>query len=161
MTDLVLDVGALVEMLSQVFACPERESIHFHSDAEEKFITDRVAALMNKVVRSHGQFVIVASALAFVELAHKWGDIVETRFHPRQLAAFLSDPPDWFAVAAIDRELIPFLCKVPAEVVLPNGKVTPIEWTDAIHAATAYSRSQARLVTTDSKLRQIPNLVVY
>jgi predicted nucleic acid-binding protein len=159
MTDLVLDVGALAEMLAQVFACPERDSIHFHSDAEEKFITDRVAALMNRVVRSHGQFVIVASVLAFVELAHKWDDIVRTRFHPRQLAAFLSDPPDWFAVAAIDKELTPYLCAVPAEVVLANGRLTPIEWTDAIHAATTYSRSQARLVTTDSRLRQIPNLV--
>jgi len=161
MTDLVLDVGALAEMLAQIFACPERDSIHFHSDTEKKFITDRVAALMNRVVHSHGQFVMVASALAFVELANKWEEIVNTRFHPRQLAAFLSDPPDWFAVAAIDRELIPYLCAVPAKVILPNGKVTPVEWTDAIHAATAYSRSQARLVTTDSKLRQIPNLVVY
>lgn len=160
MTDLVLDVGALAEMLAQIFACPERESVHFHSDAEGWFLSDRVAALMNRVVCSHGQSVIVASALAFVELAHKWDDIVKMRFHPRQLATFLSDPPDWFAVAAIDKELIPYLCAVPAEVVLPNGRVAPIEWTDSIHAATALSRSQARLVTTDGKLRQIPNLVV-
>ena len=103
---------------------------------------------------------MAASVLAFVELANKWEGIVKTRYQPRQLAAFLSDPPDWFSVAAIDRELIPYLCAVPAEVVLPDGKVTPIEWTDAIHAATTYSRTQARLVTTDGKLRQIPNLVV-
>jgi predicted nucleic acid-binding protein len=160
MTDVVLDVGALAEMLVQVFACPERDSIHFRSDAEAKFITDRVADLMNRIVRSHGQFTIVASALAFVELANKWEEIVRDRFHPRQLAAFLADPPEWFIVAAIDQALIPALCSVPADVTMPIGKLEPIEWTDAIHAATAYSRSQAKLVTTDGKLRQIPNLVV-
>lgn len=155
MTDLVLDVGALADVLTQLLAAGRQDTVRFRQD---RFIPNNVADLLNRNVRSGGQYLVVASALAFVELAHKWGEIVNNRFHPRQLAAFLADPPDWFVVASIDRTLIPSLCAMPAEVVMPNGRPEPIEWTDAIHAATALSREQATLVTTDSRLRQIPNL---
>ncbi|MBI3960671.1 MAG: hypothetical protein HY328_17820 [Chloroflexi bacterium] len=155
MTDLVLDVGALADLLAQTLTSNRRDAVRFHSD---RFIPSPVVKVLNHIVRSDGRYVVVASAFAFIELAHKWDEIVQGRFQARQLAAFLADPPDWFVVAAMERALIRFLCDVPSEVVVSSGRLQPIEWTDAIHAATTFSREEARLVTTDLRLRQIPNL---
>ena len=93
--------------------------------------------------------------MAFVELARKWDDIIAGRFLPYQLAAFIHAPPDWFSIEPLDEDLIPLFGQVPPEVLMPDGSVQPIEWPDAVHVATALSREEGRLVTSDRRLLQL------
>jgi hypothetical protein len=54
----------------------------------------------------------------------------------------------------MDEDLLPFYAKVPKYVVL-NSRVVPIEWTDAVHLATMFSRGEeAVMATTDGKVKQ-------
>jgi hypothetical protein len=98
--------------------------------------------------------VVVCSTLAFVEIARKFDEISAKRFTMDQFASFIDQPPEWFIIAALDRNLFRDLSSLPGKVVLPNGKETPIEWADAIHMATALSRDEPWLLAvTDSKIQ--------
>lgn len=159
LSDVVLDTGALADALAQFFQSPDQSPPRF---AQSHYISHKVARLLNYVIRSDGRFVVVASALAFVELAHQWQPIIAERISPVQLAAFLNDPPAWFTVAPVDQDLVPSFLDVPPVVTMPWGKVEPVEWTDAVHAATALSRDNAVLVSSDRRLERLPGVrVVY
>lgn len=148
MADLVLDVGALADLLAQCFQAedwtkPQVQATHF--------LPSEASRQINRIVWGDGHYVVVASALAFVELARKWDAIVAGRFHPYQLAAFLQDPPDWFAVEPVDEDLIPLFGQVPL--------VQELEWPDAIHVATVLSRENGNLVTSDHNLGRAMELL--
>jgi len=152
-TDMVLDVGALAELLTQYFQADDRSCVQFRANT---FLSPADVRYLNRIVAEDGRrHVVVASAAAFVELARKWGEIVGDQLQSHQLAAFLQATPDWFAVDPVDESLLPALGQVPPEVTMPDGTTKPVEWLDAIHAATALARENARLVTTDRTLLQM------
>ncbi|GAB4547152.1 MAG: hypothetical protein Kow0063_41780 [Anaerolineae bacterium] len=152
MADLVLDVGALADLLSQYFQAEDRTRPLFEPS---RFLSSEIARQINRIVRDDGRYIVAASAMAFVELVRKWDEIVDQRFEPYQLAAFLQDPPDWFSLEPVDEDLIPLFGQVPPEVPMPDGSVQTLEWPDVIHAATALSREEADLITSDGRLLQV------
>lgn len=158
MTDLVLDTNVLAEFLSQYFGPAERGRASFKC---RQNLSSEAVRRINKI-RERGELedsvtsIVISSALAFVELVRQWDEIVRDRFEPHQLAAFLEQPPDWFSVAPLDEDLIEFFCDVPTQVAMAEGVLEPIEWTDAVHAATVFSRGDSCLiVTTDQRLRNM------
>ena len=152
-TDMVLDVGALAELLIQYFQADDRSCMQFRANT---FLSPANVRYLNRIVAEDGsQHVIVASAIAFVELTRKWDEIVGNRLQPHQLAAFLQSTPDWFVVDPVDESLLPALGQVPPEVTMPDGTTGSVEWIDAIHVATVLARENARLVTTDHILSQV------
>lgn len=155
MTDLVLDTGALADVLAQYFQAEDRTTPQFQTS---RFLPPETARQINRIVRGDGRYVVAASAMAFVELVRKWDEIVNGRFEPHQLAALLQEPPDWFSVEPVDEDLIPLFGQVPPEVPMPDGSVQPIEWPDAVHVATALSREEGSLVTSDRRLLQVMTL---
>jgi len=155
--DLVLDVAALADILAQYFNADDRSQPHFQATTD---LTLRTATMASRIVEEDTKYVVAASVLAFVEMAHRWDRIVDNRFSPVQLAAFLLDPPEWFSIEPMEEELIGRFADIPSEVQMPDGRIEPIEWTDAIHAATTLNREQALLVTSDRRLRQVPGLTL-
>ena len=144
---MVLDVGALAELLIQYFQTDDRSRVRFRANT---FLSPTDVKPLNRIVAGDGrQHVVVASAIAFVELTRKWDEIVSDLLQPHQLAAFLQATPDWFVVDPVDESLLPSLGLVPPEVTMPDGSTKPVEWIDAIHVATSLARENARLVTTD------------
>jgi predicted nucleic acid-binding protein len=157
MPDIVLDSNILSDFLAQYYDplianrgegkfCPERT------------ITKDLAYRLNHIIKkSHIEIndLVVSSTFAFIEIARKWDDIVQSRFSVDQMYAFISQPPDWFDIAPVDEDLLPFYLDVPTFVFVDN-RSEPIDWTDAIHVATAYSRGEkALLATTDHRLKCI------
>ena len=150
MTDLVLDTGPLADLLAQYFDAEDRNVPEFSGN---RFLSREIARQINRIVRSDGRYVVTASTFAFVEVVRKWDEIVEGRFRPEQLAAFLDDPPDWFSVEPLDEDLIPSFGQVQWQVLDSNGSLRTLEWPDVVHLATVASRESARLVSSDRELQ--------
>lgn len=161
MRDLVLDTNVLADFLTQYFGPAERGQSPFEAGG---WLSSSAVRLLNQMRRRYRadepvKNLVIASSLAFVELVRQWDDIVQDRFQPYQLAAFLVQPPDWFSVAPVDEDLIEFFCDVPADVSTPEGIVKSIEWTDAVHIATVFSRDDECLfATTDQRLQHVARL---
>jgi hypothetical protein len=107
-------------------------------------LSEEAAGSINRIVRSFraeepARYLVIASTLAFVEVARKWDRLAGDRFAPHQLHAFLAAPPAWFSIDPIDEDLVEFFFRLPASVLMESGKQESIEWTDAVHAATALS----------------------
>ncbi len=150
MTDLVLDTGPLADLLGQYFHSQNRNSPVF---AKSEDISQDEARQINRLVQEQGStFIVAASALAFVEMVYNWDTLVADRFSEDMLAAFIADPPDWFSILPVNNELINYFCDVPSAVQMKSGNTEQIEWTDAVHAATALMREKGLLVTTDRRL---------
>jgi predicted nucleic acid-binding protein len=149
MLDLVMDTGPLADLLGQYFQAEDRDTLHF---TESSYLSTDTVREINLIVHGDGRHLIAASTMAFVELARKWDEIVTERFAPRQLAAFLEDPPDWFSIEPVDEDLVPTLIQVPPEVMMPDGTAKPLEWPDAIHIATTLGRQEAKLITSDRRM---------
>ena len=150
--NIVLDTAALAAVLSQYFSGEDRLQPEFRPDGR---LSQQAVAALNLVVKGSGYRVVAASALAFVELARKWDEIVQTRFALHQLAAFIESPPEWFVVDPLDPDLMGVFCTIPRSVTMPNGSVQRLEWADVVHAATAVSRAPSVLVTGDRRLRAL------
>ena len=156
--DIVLDSNTLADFLAQYFGPAERGQQPFQGggrlppDLARRINSVVIRYMANEIVTT----VIVASTLAFVEIVRKWGQIVQDRFQPHQMAAFLEQTPDWFSVAPVDEDLVEFFCDVPADVSMPDGTTKPVELPDAVHVATVFSRAETCLfATSDQPLRQI------
>ena len=154
--DLVMDTGALGDLLAQHLGFRGTEEFCIQPT---HFLPSEIAEAATRIIHGDGQFIVAASALAFVELVHKWGQIVGNRFTPLQLAAFLAEPPDWFSVEPLEDALLEHFANIAGDVTLPNGSVRPIEWIDAVHLATALGRDAAVLVTSDRRLRQLQSIL--
>jgi predicted nucleic acid-binding protein len=103
-------------------------------------------------MRSH---LVVASTFAFLEIARKFVEVSGNRFTIEQFSGFIDQPPEWFWVAPLDESLFLELLRIPPYVTMPGGQLKNIEWADAIHLATALSRENCLLATTDSRLKQL------
>ncbi len=156
MSDLVLDVGPLADFLAQYFNAEDRSCPRFAPTAS---LTHDVSRRMTTIASFDGPYIVVTSAVAIVELVRQWDEITEGRFQPYQLAALLDAPPDWFSIDPLDEELLPFIRLVPSEVIMPNGELKQIEWTDAVHVATKLARDNSELVTTDHRLWRVLDIL--
>ena len=152
MSDLILDTNVLADLLAQYFVLHNRTQPQF---LPSKFLSPDAVRFINRVIRSEGKYIIGASVLAVVEIVRKWDDIVKGRFAPYQLAAFLESTPEWFVFEPMEQNIIYWFGKISAHVRMLDDSLLPIEWTDAIHAATALSRDNAILVTTDGRLNRL------
>ncbi len=167
MFDIVLDSNVLADFLMQYFGPARYGQANFVAqDSISKELSRRVNQIIHwhrwesddeNIMQHPG--LIFASTLAFVEIARQWTIIVKHRFTITQFAAFIEQPPDWFVIAPIDEHLIEAFSYLPIEILTPSGKIKPIEWTDAIHIATALSRGgQCLLATTDRRIEKIESL---
>lgn len=151
-TNLTLDTGALSDFLTQYFASDRRDQPQFMRSG---LLPSAVIWQMNRIAKGSGDAVVVASSLAFVELTKKWDNLVSGAFSVSQLAAFIENPPEWFVIDPIDNSILPFFARCPSAIISAKGQEEPIEWTDAVHIATALSRSPCFLVTTDQRINQL------
>jgi len=157
MVDIVLDTDFLAEFLIQYFDpfVANRGMGRFQTSA---VFSRELSRRLNQIVTTSYMGIsnlIIASTFAVVEIARKWDEIVQNKFSVQQLHAFTYQYPEWFSLAPVDEDLIPFFMDVPSNV-LVNSKITPIEWIDAVHLATVISRGpNATLATSDSKAKKV------
>jgi hypothetical protein len=157
MIDIILDSNCFAEFLAQYFnaGIANRGMGHFQSSA---IFSTTLARRLNQIMLAASDGIsnlIIASTFSLIEIARKWDQIVQGRFTTQQLHVFTYQYPEWFSLAPVDEDLIPFFAEVPSTVFL-NSKSTTIEWTDAIHLATVISRgTNATLATTDSKAKKV------
>ena len=164
MTELILDTNILADFLDQYFDS-KRGNRGYGKFLAADNISPGFAKKINSVVGRYAvepdptfSGLIISSTLAFVELARRFDAISRERFSIENLYDFIQTHPDWFSIAPVDMQLIPFFLEVPKHVYVENQNV-PIEWTDAVHVATAFSRGDSSFVlTTDSKISAIPTL---
>ncbi|MCP4150655.1 MAG: PIN domain-containing protein [bacterium] len=160
--DIVLDTMHLNILLEQYFEFPGKaRDIDVRFNSYTIFNAETVN-LINKIVRSYwedgGVNRVIASTLAFIEIARKFAELSRERFRLEQFRAFIDQPPEWFHIAAVEKSLYLYLLEIPRVVEMPGGDYKNIEWADAIHLATAMSRDSGVLATTDVRLRQIKTL---
>lgn len=161
MKDIVLDSNILSDFISIFY----ENNVNTHGSFEERYRVNRVLAnrinLILKTFRENETFedgVVVVSSFAFVEIARKFEIISNNRFSIEQFKAFIASPPEWFVIASLSDELFPLFNNIPISVLF-ESESRPIEWTDAIHAATALSRgANCLLATTDSRIMKIQEL---
>jgi hypothetical protein len=165
MADIALDTDGLADFLAQYYGEARHGAASFAPCA---WLSQPAVSLINRILmdyRTDGSVsgFVVASTFAFLEIMRKWEVLIQGRIKPYQMRAFLDGPPEWFLVAAVDADLVPFYCRLPAQVQMDNGGVRSIEWTDAVHAATALSRhdpphSRCFFQTQDTRLVRIEQL---
>jgi hypothetical protein len=161
MASIVLDTGPLADFLGQYFGSARRGALPFMRGWS---LSEEAARSINAIIGSYtrdepARHLVFASTLAFVEMARKWDRLAGDRFAPYQLHAFLAAPPGWFSVDPVDEDLVAFFFRLPASIRMESGKQESIEWTDAVHAATALSRDTPRtrclLAVEDQRIQRI------
>jgi len=141
MIDIVLDSDYLAEFFIQYFDPDIANHGRGQFHASEVFSKD-LARRLNDIVTTASEGIsklVIASTFALIEIARKWDVMVANRFSVQQLHAFVYQYPEWFSLAPVDEDLMPFFVDVPSNVVV-DSRFVPIEWTDAIHLATVISR---------------------
>lgn len=160
MIDIVLDSNYFAELLAQYFDSnsANRGSGQFH---QSRVFSRDLARCLNRITAATTfgiSNLVVASTLAPIEVARSWDDIVQGKFSAQQMHAFINQHPDWFSLAPVDEDLIPFLVDLPSWVMV-DYRLQPIEWTDAVHLATVVSRGpDATLATSDGRIKKVLEL---
>jgi len=159
MQDIVLDTSILSEFLAQYFQQRQKNG-HFTANHVEAstLLNQRVVKEIRGIIKSYDNMsnhLVVASTFAFLEIARKFAEVSANRYSIEQFSGFIDQPPEWFLVAPLDESLFLDLLRIPPYVTMPGGQLKNIEWADAIHLATALSRENCLLATTDSRLKQI------
>jgi hypothetical protein len=163
MADIILDTNILSEMLAQFFK--NRVGAHNIKFIENGALNERAVREINKIVEWHNSSIdsvfpglVIASSFGFVEIARKFEEISCRQYTIQQFAAFIEQPPEWFLIVSVDTNLFHFLTSIPGYVTVGSGS-KPVEWADAIHVATAFSRDEHWwLATTDVRIKAIPAL---
>jgi predicted nucleic acid-binding protein len=151
--DIVLDTCILID-LEQQYTNFLGSTIDF-SIQDSTDITKNVAKRLNELIvkKRNGYYVgyIVTSTFSFIELARKISDF---NIQNDKLKAFIEQPPDWLIIEATTPALLEYLVLIPKRI--SNGD--SVEWADAIVVATALSRQDFLLGTSDRTIRKIPIL---
>jgi hypothetical protein len=165
MADLILDASVLGDFFEQFFS-PSIANRGRGRFVVGRFLSQHAAQDLNRIVLLHASQdtpssdLVIISPFAFIEMARRWDDIALDHFSIEQVEAFSQQPPDWVSIATWDETLLPAFLDVPTHVWL-RGQFRAIEWTDAIHAATALARGDSNLLaTTDSKLHALQTMGV-
>ena len=150
----------LSDFLFQYFD-PMTANRGFGSFCPKGLISNILANELNKILKyfEFGQTrIVISSVLAFIEISRSWERLVQDRYSIDQFYAFICQIPEWFSIAPIDEDLIPYIVQVPSSVQI-NDKIERIEWTDCIHVATTISRQgRSKLATTDRKIQHLKEL---
>lgn len=158
--DIVLDANVLSDVIAEFY----RNSISTHGDFSEQYrISSDLCVMFNEILEDHREEGIskrgklVASNFAFIEIARKFEEISDSRFSIDEFKAFIDSPPEWFVFEDLNTSLFFELENLPSHVIVGTGtNQKPIEWADAIHAATALLRGERSiLATSDSSLKSI------
>jgi predicted nucleic acid-binding protein len=151
--DIVLDTCILIDLVQQ-YTNFLGSTIDF-SIQDSTDITKNVAKRLNELIvkKRNGYYVgyIVTSTFSFIELARKISDF---NIQNDKLKAFIEQPPDWLIIEATTPALLEYLVLIPKRI--SNGD--SVEWADAIVVATALSRQDFLLGTSDRTIRKIPIL---
>ncbi len=158
--DIVLDTHILAEVIVQYF---EREISKEHnffieSDKLNKDLCRELNLIIQNYWYSDVKNIVVTSSFSFVEIVRQFDEVFNRKIDQAKFKAFLFDTPEWMLVESINEYVNSLFIRVPAQVVMPNGEVKPIEWPDAVHVATYLSRAAANLATNDSRIRAIPDI---
>lgn len=120
-----------------------------------------LASELNKILKyfDYGQTrIVISSVFAFIEISRSWEKLVQDRYSIDQFYAFICQTPEWFSIAPIDEDLIPYIVQVPSSVQMRDS-IERIEWTDCIHVATTISREgRSKLATTDRRIQNLKEL---
>ncbi|MFC2146236.1 hypothetical protein ACFLRT_02635 [Acidobacteriota bacterium] len=162
MQDIVLDTNILSEFLAQYFQHRQKNG-HFTANhiGTTDILNYRVVKEIREIIKSYdyidyiGSHLVAASTFAFLEISRKFEEISGDRYSIEQFSGFIDQPPEWFLVAPLDESLFLDLLRIPPYVTMHGGQLKNIEWADAIHLATALSRENCLLATTDSRLKQL------
>ena len=164
MADVILDTIVLSEVLIQYFT--EKAGVGDNLFKRRGALNEDMVLQINKIVNWHNSSftaisypgLIIASTFGFVEIARQFEKCSGKQYSVAQFAAFIEQPPEWFSTASLSSYIFSFLVHIPSHVDV-NGELSPIEWADAIHVATALSRDgRSCIATTDHKLRAMQEL---
>lgn len=160
MIDIILDSDFFVEFLTQYF----HPNIMNHGTGQFQLspvFSRELVRRLNQIVYMAYEGIsnlVIASTFSLIEISRKWDTLVQERFSTQQLHAFVYQYPEWFSLAPVDDDLLPFFVDVPANVIV-DAKLQPIEWTDAVHIATMLSRGDnATMATNDSRIKRVLEL---
>jgi predicted nucleic acid-binding protein len=148
--DICVDTDILGELLGQ----------YVHADRRLRFrakgsgaISEDLALRINQNISAEFEGLVVASSMAFVELARKFDAITEGRVSVLQLAAFLEQHPKWFSVEPLTVEAMKEFVRLPTYAVQSGNELKPLEGCDNYHVAAMEARENCQLATNDSRLR--------
>lgn len=160
--DIVIDTCLIGDFLASFFDDKISLRRNFStSNGLSQELVYRLNQILNAYYETESFYngVVVTSSFTFIELGRKFKSISEERFSVDQLKAFIDQPPEWFVIDSLDKELYPYFELVPNSVEI-EGELKSIEWADAIHVATLFSRGdKSILATSDARLSKIPSIV--
>lgn len=153
--DIVLDTNFLADFLA-IFS---ENSINTGGVFTEKYrIKKVVCQKINSILNCHREIgtydegLVIASSFAFIEIVRQFDTIIDGRISLEEFDEFVRNPPEWFFITPIDLDLASYFYNVPEK----TPKLENIEWTDAIHIATANSRDPlALLACSDHKIKDV------
>lgn len=159
MADLVFDTSVLAGLLQQYFEADVLRRGFFVPD--DKLSVNLVRQL-NRIIKYHSDTLydhdsspglVIASVLAFIEVARKFDVLSGGKYSIAQFAAFIASPPDWFRISPLDDDILSYLNELPIIIREKDGE--PLELADAVHVATALSREKFYVVTTDKRIKSL------
>lgn len=150
--DIVLDTQVLKFLLIQTLSNDDFNE--FPKIVADGHISAERARVINQIIDSHkygyaGTYVIV-SVSALVEVVRKFDEISGNKYPLHKLRAFMNQPPDWFLIVSLEKNLFMELIRIPFKI----GSKS-IEWIDVIQLATALVREDAYFATADRKLKKL------
>lgn len=157
MADICMDTNVLADFLLQYFSSATRA---WFNVSESKHINRDLCYKINSLLNSHHRVentgippfgVLVASAVAFVELARQFDRIFAGQITVEQFAAFLDSPPDFFTIEPLGFEALRELVALPSHCWL-GSEERGIEAMDNVHVATARIRQSCHLAATDQRI---------
>ena len=145
MADIVVDTHILVDIIAQFD--PQKSLFRlYHNEVLNPELTQR----LNQLIFHDGEIgLIVASSFALMEIVNKFDEIASGKFKTERFYSFINQPPQWFLVEEISKNLAFELIKVSKTT--PNG--FNVENADALHVSTCYVRgNNTRLATNDETI---------
>ena len=148
MADIVVDTHILVDIISQF----NPEELPFRLNPSNCLKQDSVR-ILNELIFHEGDIgFIVASSMVIIEIINKFDEIVEDKFRIERLYGFIKQPPSWFLIEDIGKDLALELIEIPKFT--RSGK--NIENPDAIHVSTCSIRGpKTKLATNDENLIEL------
>ena len=159
MADLVFDTSVLSDLLVQYF---EFDVIRRGYFVPRGNLSNELVKHINRIIKYHSDTIfddeispglVVASVLAFVEIARKFDVLSCGKYSIAKFAAFIESPPDWFKISPLDMDILSYLNEIP--IIVRGDGGGSLELADAVHVATALSREKFYVVTTDARIRAL------
>jgi hypothetical protein len=157
MGDISMDTNVLADFLIQYFnANTNARFILEESHHISVIFCQRINSILNSYYRYEDTGepplgLLIASSVAFIELARKFDIIFNGRVTINQFAAFIDSPPDFFTIEPLGFDALRQLIQLPSVCKL-GREFRGIEAMDNLHVATVLARENCVLAATDEKL---------